>query len=534
MWGLAYLRSATIVIPSSWPGGVCGLTPAMIATRPGNLRRPDIEVTQSDLFHGYYPHTRHSGGCGAGGEGVSVPATWLTTNNITMREARTFLHLWAKYRYGIFDETGFSDDRLYPSFYRKDGNIVPSIAHNGLLTGSWLRNGEECEPDIYNDNGQEEDCVFVPDNTHSSGVTCSLGNGLGLSEAVRYCNKTESRLSPTKHSLVCGGRSAVEVILAHPDFATLSRAPRDGATIRPEIRIAREPVTKYILALDTSSHMAATEHWGWVTKAAHKFIRLDLPVHSHLAVITFSDQRVRVEHGLVEVRSDEVRTVLADTIPGPYHLSTREAGPVCVSCVLDSLDSVLGPGAHSSLHLVLITAASSGSREDVARMQEILASRAVRLSSVVIPSRNSGHNLEMTTFYDQITQSTGGRSFQLSETGYGIDLLVGLNNAFDQVLRSENVKASEISETVHQSEHYTNTGDNESAGAFIIDESLGRDTVFGIYVQDEEDHLIKSVTFQDSDGNNYGPFTKMSSALDPFNIKTINYVGEEPPFGNVR
>ena len=501
-----------------------------------DIRDPDIEIGTADIFHGYYPHTRQSGGCGVPGDLVSVPATWLTTNNITMREARTFLHLWSKYRYGIFDDTGFSADRLYPSFYRKDGNIVPSIAHNGVLTGTWLRNGEECKPDIYTDNGESTDCVFVPDNVHSSEVSCSLGNGLGLSEAVRYCNATESWLSPTKQAIVCGGRSAVDVILSHPDFATLTDvSPRDVTTIRPEIRIAQAPVTKYILALETSSAMADTEHWGWVTKAAHKFIREDLPVNSHLAVMTFSDQRVKVEHGLVEVTSDEVRTVLADTIPGRYHLSTKETGRVlCVSCVLDTLDSVLGPGSHSGLHLVLITTATSGSQEERERMTEILGSRSVRMSSVIIPSRDSGHSLEMTTFYDHLTQASGGRSFPLSETGYGIDLLVGLNTAFEAVLRAENVEASEVSETVHQSEHYTNTGDNESAGAFIIDESLGRDTVFGIYVQDEEDHLIKSVTFQDSDGNNYGPFTKMSSAMDPFNIKTINYVGEEPPFGNVR
>ena len=101
-------------------------------------------------------------------------------------------------------------------------------------------------------------------------------------------------------------------------------------------------------------------------------------------------------------------------------------------------------------------------------------------------------------------------------------------------MRSDaHIELGEASEIVSMSEHYSNSDDNESNGAFIIDESLGRDTIFGIYVQDEEDHLIKSVTFEDSDGNKYGPFTKMSSALDPFNIKTINYVGEEPPFGNV-
>ena len=161
----------------------------------------------------------------------------------------------------------------------------------------------------------------------------------------------------------------------------------------------------------------------------------------------------------------------------------------------------------------------------------MLESEPLTISSIIIPSHNTNHL--NTAFYDLISQRSGGRSFKLSQTGYGIDLLLALNSAFSEVLRSENIDSTEHSELVHASEHYSNSQDNESSGVFVIDESLGRDTIFGIYVQDEEDHLIKSVRFEDSDGNQYGPFTKMSSSLDPFNIKTINYVGEEPPFGNV-
>ena len=36
------------------------------------------------------------------GEQIHVPATWLTTNNVTVREARVLVHLWAKYRYVVF------------------------------------------------------------------------------------------------------------------------------------------------------------------------------------------------------------------------------------------------------------------------------------------------------------------------------------------------------------------------------------------------------------------------------------------------
>ena len=86
--------------------------------------------------------------------------------------------------------------------------------------------------------------------------------------------------------------------------------------------------------------------------------------------------------------------------------------------------------------------------------------------------------------------------------------------------------------TVHKKDYY-NREHNISEGSFVIDETLGRDTVLGVYVEDEEDHLIKSIKLTDSAGNKYGPFTKMSSAFDLVNLKTINYVGRAPPFGDV-
>ena len=77
-------------------------------------------------------------------------------------------------------------------------------------------------------------------------------------------------------------------------------------------------------------------------------------------------------------------------------------------------------------------------------------------------------------------------------------------------------------------------GYSSSKGRFTIDATLGRETNFGIYVDDEEDHLIKSVRFKDAKGTKYGPYTSMSSLYDIINLKTVNFpVGKAPPFDNV-
>merc|ERR1712223_926015 len=88
---------------------------------------------------------------------------------------------------------------------------------------------------------------------------------------------------------------------------------------------------------------------------------------------------------------------------------------------------------------------------------------------------------------------------------------------------------TEIPELVHKESFVGETG--VSSGNFLIDSTLGRDTLFGIYVEDEEDHLIKSIRFTDSKGKSYGPFHRMSSDFDLVNFKTINFpAGQSPPF----
>ena len=64
-----------------------------------------------------------------------------------------------------------------------------------------------------------------------------------------------------------------------------------------------------------------------------------------------------------------------------------------------------------------------------------------------------------------------------------------------------------------------------------MDTMLGRDTVFGIFVEDDENHQIKSVMFTDEEGAVFGPYTKMSSTMDGINLKTINFpIGEKLPY----
>ena len=554
--GAAYFQSLTVVVPASWRDAKCG-----VAIRPPAADTPyaaaDIWIEKPGPIHGHRPEAQQSAGCGKPGDYIALPHTALLTaagggsgRNFTLAEARHFVHQWAKYRYGIFDETGFDGDAVYPAYYKHNGQILPTVTHNGDLAGVWLRNGEPCDPttephsqNVNNNSSMEENGSRLPScrfETTSSNddVTCSLGQGLNLPAASRYCSgNATALLLPTKQTVLCDGRSALEVIMAHRDFA--GQQPRDGGhkqpqrrgsnshsekSLDPEIRIVREPPTKYVLAIDTSAAMAADDHWRWIHKAAHKFIRYDLPVDSNLAILTFND-RAKLEHPLVQVASDEVRARLADTVPVKYHLSTKEQS--CLLCALRLIfDEVLRPSAAvvAGTHIVIVSRPpnqhllETGERDLV---RALLAANNARLSIIVVPSAltmtaaTPASSGGLRDFYDEMATLSGGRSFQLSDSGHAMDLLYDLNAAFSRILTEDSLQPTESPELVHQAEFYSDSSANAvSHGSFVIDSSLGRDTLFGLYVKDEEDHLIKSVQFTDSRGNVYGPFTKMSSTFD--------------------
>ena len=80
--------------------------------------------------------------------------------------------------------------------------------------------------------------------------------------------------------------------------------------------------------METSSSMDIHNQWKWINKAAQKFIRYDLPLHSNLAIVTFSNNS-RVAHVMSAIHSEEARARLADTVPDKYHLAHTD-----VKCLL--------------------------------------------------------------------------------------------------------------------------------------------------------------------------------------------------------
>ena len=80
---------------------------------------------------------------------------------------------------------------------------------------------------------------------------------------------------------------------------------------------------------------------------------------------------------------------------------------------------------------------------------------------------------------------------------------------------------------VHKKSHFTTSTNLTTEGVITLQPWLGRQTTFGVFVPDPEDHLIKSVQLEDSGGRVWGPYTKMSTSFDLINYKTPNMAGDQ-------
>ena len=104
------------------------------------------------------------------------------------------------------------------------------------------------------------------------------------------------------------------------------------------------------------------------------------------------------------------------------------------------------------------------------------------------------------TFYDHISHMSGGKTYVVREKSQ-MRKYLGIIRAFEDVNGN-----SDQAIAVHHRVSNISESSGETVGKFTIDSSLGKNTQFGIFVEDAEEHLIKSIVFYNQKGAQFGPF----------------------------
>ena len=462
--GRAYFQSFSVLLPRSWKEYFPGHEE--VAGLPS--RQPDIVIESGQSRS---PHVEHAQGCGHQGTRINLPSSFIGVNghNTTRDQAEELVNKWIDFRFGVFDF------------------------------------GHEAEG--------------------------------GVSE---------------RQARLCPGKSYQEVIGEHPDSGLVKTDNEPLRAIKPEIKLISSPQVKYVVAIETSASMGIRDNWKWVNKAVQKLIRYDLPTNTPIAIVSFNNQS-KVENHL-EPLTDDARERIADTIPGKYQLAQTEGRDL--ARLLRTITEETLTENTGGVHLVIITtggrtelnmrwlsilnlntrAVSQSERSshyfldlsidwlfrDESRLKQTVASLGLKVSTILLPTHR---HLRL---YDELPQQSGGLSFLIRKSPYPMDTYVSILESLMTIIQRDNsISSHDTAFIVHKKSHFTSSDNLTTAGVITLQPWQGRHTTFGVLVPDPEDHLIKSVRFEDEAGRVYGPYTKMSTSFDLINYKTPNMGGDQ-------
>ena len=199
----AYFKSVHILIPDSWNHLEASLSTwetfevcfknnlNTVVFYSLILQKADVLVDTPNPKHQDVPYTRQNGLCGEPGERIHLTPNYVLTvdqeeNNkqhgkpgntnydwdtnfrllygLINFVGKVFVHEWAHYRYGVFDEYGRPGDSQFPLFYHPPGSsdLTPNICANRAPHFSTLdikTNMSTCNKDDVTGN-YDENCRF--------------------------------------------------------------------------------------------------------------------------------------------------------------------------------------------------------------------------------------------------------------------------------------------------------------------------------------------------------------------------------------
>ena len=391
-----------------------------------------------------------AGGCGEQGEHLTLPLTFLALNSSD--QGGQVAREWAAYRYGVFPEAGFPEDPLYPATYLEGQE---SLANSGCP-------------------GQ----LFCP---------------------LRH---PQSPLAPTKQNLLCGGRSALEVLLSNKDFSGSTRhqvynLPGQPLTEREQIRdttfrYVEAAPPNIVLVLDQSGRMGR-RRWDSVKRALYRFIGL-LAEGTSLAIVVYGETASLVLPPTTV--TEEKREGLHGRVP--RRVLEQSLAAHCLKCGLELAASTLRKAGGS---VVLVT------RDDGALAGSVLEevnSASTQLFSLAFPAFESSviSPLASLSTYYRVNEATSSLS----------SLTSSLLDVLNRVTPGQ-AKVQKLFESRHQQHKFT--------GSFFIEEDLRTDIVVTLSIDDEQ--KIEFFEVSDSSGKK-NIFSKFEDGLVLF-----RFPGESEP-----
>ncbi|XP_066979536.1 calcium-activated chloride channel regulator 1-like [Macrobrachium rosenbergii] len=498
--GRANFRSVRVLVPSSWNVALCPSLGDLQSTRGETWDGADLRVTQGrHPRHGPRPWTLHTKGCGQTGDYISLGHDLLLSND-TIINGRLLAHEWLQYRYGVFEETGWVENPVHPAYYRaSDGQWRPNACANVELSPN-----PSCHP-------HNASCPFRIEQGDSPQLTKSFMAFPELPSVKELCDEgSHNREAPTRHNLLCDGKSAWEVMRASPDFQNNRNV--EGGLRESEVtfQYVRPRNPRIVLLIDDTNVMNVQKRWDFMRKAVRKLVTYDVPDGYGIGLVVFNSIP-STKYPMTILTDGITREKVGSSLP--RNPSREDEHKRCIICgVREALKLIQQDGIGG--HIVMVTAGSGLVEEsEASETAQLLLEAHVVLHAIIYPlaekypTPNGG--------LETLAARSGGNTFVVRDEGIGADsklsMYYNLLDSFYHALLSASGQSA-LPVKVHSAEH---PGGRVpiSEGSFMMDPTLGTDTVFAIFYYDvthvgNQVHLVSphgqvidTANMQNEDGN---------------------------------
>ncbi|XP_077497503.1 calcium-activated chloride channel regulator 3A-1-like [Amblyomma americanum] len=466
-YGRVYFKHATIEVPMTWPK-----RRSARAVSSSAFYRSDVPEEQ----HGDKPFTAHMRSCGQSGGFIHLTPRFLAT--LDKSAAYVFVHEWAHFRYGVFDEYGSLNDSKFPFTYcrREDrSRTVVLNACSSRIVLEMVNNGKPCTIDTRcNILGN---CNITIQQPTRDPVESSIMFMPYVDKVSQFCEGMHGRRShntfaPNKQNEYCNRRPTWDVISKHEDFKNLPRpdmSKRIEMTF-DEVQRDKDLPERVVLVLDTSTSMEGSRI-DFLKEATERYIADITDGSRRLAIVTFSSVST-VVHTLKTVNVN-TKQEFVNAIK-----NFEASGATCIGCGLETALGLLRSGTETpeGAFIALLTDGEENRAPFIAHMvPEIVASKAV-VSTMALGDQAA-------SMLEVVPTLTRGKAFAISDLRGNVRL--ELERAF---VSSTTTQADHIARTytlLAADEKFT----DELETKFHVDATVGNSTV--VYVSQNHPEQLR-------------------------------------------
>ncbi|XP_071510784.1 calcium-activated chloride channel regulator 1-like [Diadema antillarum] len=482
-----YWRNITILIPNTWTP-----KPEYERARTESFETANVIVDAENPAWEDNPYTLQLGGCGVHGEYIHLTPNFLldreNSEYIWGPMDKLLLHEWGHLRWGLFDEY-HTEDEGSSKFYADSRGNIEATRCSTKLTGEALNINtfEQCQRDpetgLY-----EADCFFFP-NLNGQTEPASIMYAQFLESVTDYCHSNpelpgyHNREAPNKHNNLCSSRSAWDVMLETDDFARENNPPfEEDIDTTPTFRLVQASTRRVALVLDVSGSMGTNDRLAKLNQAATQYLRYTIEDGSMMAITKFSySAEIIVE--LTEIYNETNREYLISNLPNVPDGST------CIGCgILAGIQALKGPSREEDPAGGYILLVSDGEENVFPYIINVLDQ--VVESGVIIDT--IAFSPQADPKLQQLSTLTNGLAFFYPDTANS----TALNDAFTATVTSRSGLSTEVLPVQLYSGALTVPGNSPVSDTFVIDSSIGLETVLLFSWLDEP----ISVEVEDPDG----------------------------------